>query len=126
MAGLVLTVAPDARVLPIRILDSDGMGSAIDIARGVEIAVESGARVVNLSFGMEVESEVLQEVIAEQIRDKGIVFISSAGTRTATGRSIPPVRTTSSAWPRRRPATQRPTSPTGARGYPSQRPASGS
>ena len=81
VAGLVLTVAPDARVLPIRILDSDGMGSAVDIARGVEIAVERDARVVNLSLGMEIESEVLQEVIEEQIREKGIVFISSAGNQ---------------------------------------------
>ena len=81
VAGLVLTVAPDARVLPIRILDSDGTGSAVDIARGVEIAVERGARVVNLSLGMEIESEVLQEVIEEQIREKGIVFISSAGNQ---------------------------------------------
>ena len=126
VAGLVLTVAPDARVLPIRILDSDGMGSAIDIARGVEIAVESGARVVNLSFGMEVESEVLQEVIAEQIRDKGIVFISSAGNEDSDRPQYPAGQNEVVGVAATTPGDARPTSPTGARGYPSRRPASGS
>jgi subtilisin family serine protease len=79
VAGLILSVAPDARILPVRILDSDGVGSAVDIARGVEIAVERGARVVNLSLGMEIESEVLEEVIEENAREKGIVFVSSGG-----------------------------------------------
>jgi subtilisin family serine protease len=79
VAGLVLSAAPDARILPIRILDSDGVGSAAEIAAGIEIAVDRGARIVNLSLGMEIESEVLQEVIEEQAREKGIVFVSSAG-----------------------------------------------
>jgi subtilisin family serine protease len=79
VAGLVATVAPDARILPIRILDSDGAGTAVVVARGVEIAVQRGARVINMSLGMEIESDVLEEMIDELARDRGIVFVSSAG-----------------------------------------------
>jgi subtilisin family serine protease len=79
VAGLVATVAPDARILPIRILDSDGAGTAVVVARGVEIAVQRGARVINMSLGMEIESDVLEEMIDELSRDRGIVFVSSAG-----------------------------------------------
>lgn len=89
VAGLVLAVAPDAEILPIRILDSDGTGEAVDIARGIEIAVQQGARVVNLSLGMEVESEVLQQVIEEQAREKGITFVASAGNRASEERQYP-------------------------------------
>jgi subtilisin family serine protease len=81
VAGLILAAAPDARILPIRILDSDGVGSADAIASGIEIAVDRGARIVNLSLGMEIESDVLEEVIEEQAREKGIVFVASAGNR---------------------------------------------
>lgn len=89
IAGLVLAVAPDAEILPIRILDSDGTGEAIDIARGIEIAIRSGARIVNLSLGMELESLVLQQVIDEEARRRGIVFVASAGNRNTDERQWP-------------------------------------
>jgi len=89
VAGLVVSVAPDARILPVRILDSDGAGSAIDIARGVEMAVARGARVINMSLGMEIESEVLEEVIDEQSRDRGLVFVASAGNEGVDRRQYP-------------------------------------
>ncbi|HEU4463851.1 MAG TPA: S8 family serine peptidase, partial [Gemmatimonadota bacterium] len=89
IAGLVTTVAPEARVLPIRILDSDGVGTAVDIAHGVELAIQRGARVINMSLGMEIESEVLEEVIDEHARDRGIVFVSSAGNSGVDRRQYP-------------------------------------
>ena len=89
VAGLVLAVAPDAQILPIRILDSDGIGEAVDIARGIELAVQRGARVVNLSLGMDVESEVLRQVIEEETREKGISFVASAGNGASDERHYP-------------------------------------
>lgn len=89
IAGLVTTVAPEARVLPIRILDSDGVGTAADIARGVELAIQRGARVINMSLGMEIESDVLEEVIDEHARERGIVFVSSAGNAGVDRRQYP-------------------------------------
>ncbi|MCI0633279.1 MAG: S8 family serine peptidase, partial [Actinobacteria bacterium] len=89
VAGLVVSVAPDAEILPIRILDSDGIGEAVDIARGIEIAVDRGAQIVNLSLGMAVESEVLQQVIEEESRQRGIVFMASAGNRDSEERQYP-------------------------------------
>ena len=89
VAGLVLSVAPDAAILPIRILDSDGTGEAVDIARGIEIAVDRGVQVVNLSLGMEIESDVLRQVIEEEARQNGIVFIASAGNRDSDQRQYP-------------------------------------
>ncbi len=89
IAGLVLAVAPAADILPVRILDSDGTGHAIDIARGIEVAVTGGARVINLSLGMEVESLVVQKLIEEEVRRRDVVFVASAGNHDTSERQFP-------------------------------------
>jgi serine protease len=47
----VAGVAPDARIMPVKALDSDGRGSAATVDAGIEWAAAHGAKVINLSFG---------------------------------------------------------------------------
>ena len=49
----VAGVAPDARILPIRVLDADGLGYVSDVIQGYNYAAARGARVVNVSLGSE-------------------------------------------------------------------------
>jgi subtilisin family serine protease len=52
VASVVLATAPNARVLPVRVLDSDGRGLASRIAAAILWSVDQGgADVLNLSFG---------------------------------------------------------------------------
>jgi serine protease len=49
--GVALTgLASRARIIPVRVLDSDGFGTAGDIARGIHFAAAHGANVINMSF----------------------------------------------------------------------------
>jgi serine protease len=49
--GVALTgLAPRAKLIPVRVLDSEGFGTARDIARGIRWAAEHKAQVINMSF----------------------------------------------------------------------------
>lgn len=89
VAGLIRSVAPDARILPIRVLDSEGSGTAIDIANGIEIARQNGARVINLSLGMAVEADVVEELIDDLADEHGLIFVASAGNQSTSERQFP-------------------------------------
>jgi subtilisin family serine protease len=78
VAGIVALVAPDARILPLRVLDDDGRGEAYDVARAIDLAVARGARVINLSLGMLVEDRLIAESIARAV-GRRVVVLASAG-----------------------------------------------
>jgi subtilisin family serine protease len=84
-------VAPDARILPVKVLDEDG-GSFEDIALGIRYAVDHGASVVNLSLGalpgvqaLVITGQItdVQEAIA-YARERGVVVVAAAGNDFAS------------------------------------------
>ncbi|RJK98229.1 S8 family serine peptidase [Vallicoccus soli] len=58
VAGVVAQVAPGAELRAYRAVDSDGIGSDLEIALALVRALRDGADVVNLSFGVQTPGDV--------------------------------------------------------------------
>jgi subtilisin family serine protease len=78
VAGLVLRVAPQADLLPIRVLDSDGGTTTFRMIDGLYAAIDRGARIVNISMGTIAESPALAEAVQESV-SAGALIIAAAG-----------------------------------------------
>lgn len=78
VTGIAARIAPESRILPVRVLDSSGRGDMFVLAYAIEWAVHNGADVVNLSLGSAVNSRVLSEVIVEAMA-QDVVVVAAAG-----------------------------------------------
>jgi hypothetical protein len=78
VAGIVALVAPEASLMPVRVLNSDGIGSYFDIVAGIVYAVEHGAQVVNLSLSGPNDTDFLQAAV-DYAWEQGVVVVAAAG-----------------------------------------------
>ncbi len=82
VAGIIAHIAPDAKILPIRVLDSNGRGNVYLLAYAIEWAINQGVDVINLSLGTDVDSRLLKDKVQEAV-DHGIVVIAAAGNNNS-------------------------------------------
>jgi subtilisin family serine protease len=91
VAGIVALAAPDARIMPVRALDTEGRGTTFGIARAIKFATSNGADVVNLSLGSSRETELLEDLIGDDDDDDAgpTVFVAAAGNDANTTQQFP-------------------------------------
>ncbi len=79
-------VAPEAAIMPIRVLKPDQSGSPKTIARGLRFAADHGADVANLSITGPSGNPLLRDAIA-YASSRGVTVVASAGNdeRSAVG-----------------------------------------
>jgi serine protease len=82
-----------ARVMPVRVLDTQGEGEASTIAEGVRFAVNHGAKVINLSleFSANVTASDIPELIEalRYARRRGVLVVAAAGNEAHTAIAYP-------------------------------------
>lgn len=78
VSGLILRVAPGAQILPLRVLNSDGVGTTFYIAQAMYDAVDLGASVINVSLGTIRPTQAVAAA-AQAAFDNGVVVVAAAG-----------------------------------------------
>ncbi|HEV2791792.1 MAG TPA: S8 family serine peptidase [Solirubrobacterales bacterium] len=79
--GVGLTgLAYRAKLMPIRVLDRNGRGDALDIVKGIRFAIAHRAQVINMSFNFGCGKRVpLVDEALREAYERGIVTVASAG-----------------------------------------------
>ena len=67
--------------MPVKVLNADGQGTDADILKGIEYAMDMGAKVINASFGGYGESATLFDAFQEAA-ERGVLVIAAAGNET--------------------------------------------
>lgn len=78
VAGIVHQVAPQAKIMPVRILDDDGTGTMWNAAEGMFWAAQHGAKVINMSLGTHGSATVLREAVTT-VFAQGVLVVAAAG-----------------------------------------------
>ncbi|MCH7800335.1 MAG: S8 family serine peptidase [Chloroflexi bacterium] len=78
VAGIISLLAPDAKILPIRVQNAEGDGWSFIVAEAIQYATDSGAHVINLSLNVPCESKVLEWAV-NYARERSVVVVAAAG-----------------------------------------------
>ena len=71
-------VAPEAKVIPIKVLDKNGDGHLTTVAQGIYLAIERKADIIAMSLGAPVPVNIVRDAI-QAAADKGIPTFVAAG-----------------------------------------------
>ncbi|MEH2443592.1 CARDB domain-containing protein [Nostoc sp.] len=83
----VTGIAYNAKIMPVKVLGSDGQGSSSAIAKGIRYAVDNGANVINLSLGGSANSD--EQSAIQYAASKGVFVVSAAGNDGGTAPMYP-------------------------------------
>ena len=73
----------NVRIMPLRVLDSRGVGSTLAVVNAVKYAVLNGARIINISFAGPGYSQILASTLRDATRS-GAVIVAAAGNEGDT------------------------------------------
>lgn len=76
------------RILPVDVYGPNSLTTSFDVAHGITLAVNGGAKIVNLSLGSTSPSLLVQRVINAH-HQNGVLFVGAAGNEPVTSNSYP-------------------------------------
>jgi serine protease len=86
-------LAYGANIMPVRVLDADGNGDSVTIAKGIRYAVNHGAQIVNLSleFDITVTAAQIPDIIRAigYAHRHGVVVVAAAGNDSSRQLAYP-------------------------------------
>jgi len=89
VASVALRAAPQAKILPVRVLNEDGLSSLATVAEGIRRAADGGATVINMSLSTSSYSLVLEDAVAYAQR-RGSVLVAAYGNEETNSTKVYP------------------------------------
>src|SRR6266705_1069853 len=90
VAGIIVAIAPDALIMPLRAFDDSGTGDAFQVAKAIRYAVRNGAHIINLSLGLSDQSKAVEAAIAFAEANH-VIVVASAGNSDSAAPQYPAV-----------------------------------
>lgn len=76
--GVGIAGVANAQIMAVRALRADGSGEESDVATGIGLCANNGARIISLSLGGEIEVLALRDAVA-YARNRGVLLVASTG-----------------------------------------------
>ena len=80
----VAGVSWQVKIMPLKVLDNNGQGDTVRVAKAINYAIDQGVDIINLSFVGNEYSAVLQNAI-DRAYENNIVIVAAAGNEDASG-----------------------------------------
>src|SRR5213083_499009 len=88
VGSIIAAIATDAMIMPVVAFGPNGSSDTLTIAKAIIWAVDNGAQVINMSFGTEDTSKVMQKAITYAL-DHSVTLVASAGNNNTSLTSVP-------------------------------------
>jgi subtilisin family serine protease len=85
----VVGVAPKIKILPVKVLNEEGMGSNLDVARGIIWACDNGADILTMSLGSDHPSKPLEDALKYAVSKNVIIFCAAGNSGNDTDIKYP-------------------------------------
>jgi len=90
VAGIVVDCSPgNVKILPVKVINDAGASFITDVAEGVQWAVDSGAKIINMSigaiyYGANPDWDLDMRVVCDYAIERGAVIVAAAGNPRTT------------------------------------------
>ena len=77
----VAGMAPDCSIMPVKILNNEGVGTVLNLIEGIDFAVANGASIINLSVSFAtgyIPGEALYQAVLDA-HNAGVILVAAAG-----------------------------------------------
>jgi thermitase len=91
VAGLIALAAPDASIMPLRMLKPDGTGNSWLLAQAIRYAVANNANVVNMSYSVSKRSFLIDNVLdlATSVAPSPVMVAAAGNNGPSTAKEYP-------------------------------------
>ncbi|MCC2631752.1 MAG: peptidase [Patescibacteria group bacterium] len=76
------------KILPIKVMDADGVGTVSAVASGIIYATDHGAHIINLSIGGPIDSQIMADAVQYAL-DNDVAVVAAAGNTGTSSLTYP-------------------------------------